>query len=43
MITKQPLIPKNPVRNSTSLQRGFVVLLVAVATYTAVQSGLALL
>lgn len=30
-------------KDSTSLQRGFVVLLVAVATYTAVQSGLALL
>jgi uncharacterized protein len=29
--------------DSTSLQRWFVVLLVAVATYTAVQSGLALL
>lgn len=30
-------------RDSTSLQRWFVVLLLAVATYTAVQSGLALL
>ena len=30
-------------KDSTSLQRWFVVLLVAVATYTAVQSGLALL
>jgi uncharacterized membrane protein YfcA len=30
-------------KDPTSLQRWFVVLLVAVATYTAVQSGLALL